>query len=88
MPYIITEACIGTEDKSCVEVCPVDCIHPGEEQLFINPDECIECAACEPACPVNAIYLDVDVPEKWKDYIDKNADFFKLGGQPAPEPEP
>jgi NAD-dependent dihydropyrimidine dehydrogenase PreA subunit len=88
MPYIITEACIGTEDKSCVEVCPVDCIHPGENQLFINPDECIECAACEPACPVNAIYLDVDVPEKWKDYIDKNADFFKNGGQPAPTPKP
>ena len=77
MPYIITEPCIGTQDKSCVEVCPVDCIHPGENQLFINPDECIECAACEPACPVNAIFLDVDVPDKWKEYIPKNADFYK-----------
>ncbi len=77
MPYVITEPCIGTEDKSCVEVCPVDCIHPGENQLFINPDECIECAACEPACPVNAIFLDVDVPDKWKEYIQKNADFYK-----------
>ncbi len=76
MPYVITEPCLGVTDKSCVEVCPVDCIHPGESQLFINPDECIECAACEPACPVNAIFLDVDVPEKWKDYIQKNADFF------------
>lgn len=84
MPYIITEPCIGTEDKSCVEVCPVDCIHPGEHQLFINPDECIECAACEPACPVNAIYLDVDVPEKWKEYIHKNSDFFIKNGSPIP----
>ena len=82
MPYIITEPCIGTQDKSCVEVCPVDCIHPGEEQLFINPDECIECAACEPACPVNAIFLDVDVPDKWKEYTRKNAEFFK-NPQPA-----
>ena len=87
MPYVITEACIGTEDKSCVEVCPVDCIHPGENQLFINPDECIECAACEPACPVNAIFLDVDVPEKWKEYIAKNADFYKENQPQAPAKE-
>jgi len=84
MPYIITEPCIGTLDKSCVEVCPVDCIHPGEDQLYINPDECIECAACEPACPVHAIYLDVDVPDNWKDYIQKNADFYAKADQPAP----
>jgi ferredoxin len=84
MPYVITEACIGTKDKSCVEVCPVDCIHEGDDQLYINPDECIECAACEPACPVNAIFLDVDTPEKWKDYIQKNADFFAQKDHPAP----
>lgn len=86
MPYIITEPCIGTQDKSCVEVCPVDCIHPGAEQLFINPDECIECAACEPACPVNAIFLDVDVPDKWKEYTQKNAEFFK-SPQPSGVPK-
>jgi ferredoxin len=84
MPYVITEACIGTKDKSCVEVCPVDCIHEGDDQLYINPDECIECAACEPACPVNAIFLDVDTPEKWKDYIQKNADFFTQKDHPVP----
>ncbi|HVP38556.1 MAG TPA: ferredoxin family protein [Candidatus Saccharimonadales bacterium] len=84
MPYVITEPCIGTKDKSCVEVCPVDCIHDGGEQLYINPDECIECAACEPACPVNAIFLDVDVPDKWKDYIRKNAEFYAHKDQPAP----
>lgn len=84
MPYVITEPCIGTLDKSCVEVCPVDCIHPGEDQLYINPDECIECAACEPACPVHAIYLDVDVPDNWKDYVQKNADFYAKQNMPAP----
>ena len=64
MPYVITQPCIGQRDASCVEVCPVDCIHPTPdeegyeyaEQLYINPDECIDCGACEPACPVTAIF--------------------------------
>jgi len=86
MTYVIAEPCIGTKDKSCVEVCPVDCIHESDGQLFINPDECIECAACEPACPVSAIFLDVDVPAKWKDYIQKNADFFVKKDPVAPSP--
>ncbi len=76
MTYVITEACIGVKDASCVDVCPVDCIHPGEDQLFIDPDECIECAACEPECPVNAIFAEEDVPEKYKHYTQINADFF------------
>lgn len=76
MTYVITEACIGVKDASCVDVCPVDCIHPGEDQLFIDPDECIECAACEPECPVNAIFAEEDVPEKYKHYTQLNADFF------------
>lgn len=79
MAYIITEACIGVKDKSCVDVCPVDCIHGGDDddQLFIDPDECIDCSACEPACPVNAIYFEDDVPAEFKDYIAKNRDYFK-----------
>jgi ferredoxin len=76
MTYVITEACIGVKDASCVDVCPVDCIHPGEDQFFIDPDECIECAACEPECPVNAIFTEEDVPEKYKHYTQLNADFF------------
>ena len=76
MTYVITEACIGVKDASCVDVCPVDCIHPGEDQLFIDPDECIECAACEPECPVNAIFAEEDLPEKYRPYIQINADFF------------
>src|SRR5215212_5147218 len=60
MPYVITEACIGTKDKACVDVCPVDCIYEGPEQLFIHPDECIDCGACEPECPVTAIFPEED----------------------------
>ena len=74
MTYIITEPCIGTKDASCVDVCPVDCIHSTEEdeQYYIDPDTCIDCAACETVCPVNAIYFEDDVPEEWKGYIAKN----------------
>jgi NAD-dependent dihydropyrimidine dehydrogenase PreA subunit len=85
MTYVITNPCIGTKDASCVDVCPVDCIHPGPgesefesaEQLYINPDECIDCGACEPACPVTAIFEESAVPAEWTQYIKINADFFK-----------
>lgn len=84
MAYIICEPCIGTKDTACVDVCPVDCIHPtsdednfaDEEMLYIEPDECIDCGACEPACPVTAIFAEEDVPEEWHDFIAKNYDFF------------
>ncbi len=79
--YIITEPCIGTKDAACVDVCPVDCIHPRKdepefesaEMLFIHPDECIDCGACVPACPVEAIFALDETPEKWKDFISVNA---------------
>ncbi|HEY4670250.1 MAG TPA: ferredoxin family protein [Tepidiformaceae bacterium] len=78
MPYIITEPCIGVKDASCVDVCPVDCIHTTEEapQYYINPAQCIDCAACEMACPVSAIMFEDDVPAEWKSYISSNAEFF------------
>jgi NAD-dependent dihydropyrimidine dehydrogenase PreA subunit len=66
MTYIITTPCIDVQDQACVEVCPVDCIHfdEGEDRmLYINPDECIDCGACEPACPVTAIFAEDDVPD-------------------------
>jgi len=72
MAHVITEPCIGTKDQSCVEVCPVECIYDGGDQLYIHPDECIDCGACVPACPVSAIYPEEDVPEQWKEYIEKN----------------
>jgi ferredoxin len=79
MTYVITEACIGTKDASCVEACPVDCIHStdADPQYYIDPDTCIDCGACEPVCPVNAIYAESDVPAEYKQYIQINADYFK-----------
>ena len=77
MPYVITEACIGTKDKACVDVCPVDCIYEGDQQLFIHPDECIDCGACEPECPVTAIFPEEDVPANMKQYVQINRDVFK-----------
>ena len=75
MPFVIAEPCIGVKDKSCVEVCPVNCIYEGEDQFYIHPDECIDCQACEAACPVQAIFPDNGVPEKWKPFIEKNQEF-------------
>ena len=82
MAYIIAEPCVDTKDTACVEVCPVDCIHPidgeGEPMLYIDPDECIDCGACEPECPVEAIFAEEDLPEEWNPYIEINAKFFEL----------
>ncbi|HXG94024.1 MAG TPA: ferredoxin family protein [Blastocatellia bacterium] len=79
MAFVICEPCIGAKELFCVDVCPVDCIQggPDEEQMYIDPAVCIDCAACEPVCPVSAIFLEADVPSKWQSYIKKNADFFK-----------
>jgi ferredoxin len=78
MPFVIAEPCIGVKDRSCVSVCPVDCIQGGDDdtQLFINPDECIDCGLCEPECPVDAIFMEDEVPEKWKSFIQLNTDHF------------
>jgi NAD-dependent dihydropyrimidine dehydrogenase PreA subunit len=76
MSYVITEPCIDVKDKACVEVCPVDCIYEGPHQLFIHPDECIDCGACEPVCPVTAIFTEDEVPEPSKPFIELNRQFF------------
>ena len=79
MTYVITEPCIGTKDASCVDVCPVDCIHSSAEdqQYYINPETCIDCAACETVCPVSAIYFEDDVPAEQKQFTEINAEWFK-----------
>jgi ferredoxin len=83
MPYVITEACVGTKDRACVDVCPVDCIYEGEQQLYIHPDECIDCGACEPECPVTAIFPEEDVPGNMKHYVQINRDVFKSESPPG-----
>jgi NAD-dependent dihydropyrimidine dehydrogenase PreA subunit len=79
MAYVITEPCVGTKDKSCVDVCPVDCIHGTDDspQYYIDSEVCIDCGACVSACPVEAIYADSDVPDKWKNFIDLNKAFYQ-----------
>ncbi len=79
MAYIICEPCIDVMDTACVDVCPVFCIHTseGETQLYIDPDVCIDCQACVPACPVEAIYMQSDVPSQWESFIDINRKFFE-----------
>ena len=79
MAYVIVQPCIGVKDASCVEVCPVDCIHTSDcdPMYYIDPDECIDCGACEPECPVTAIFAEDALPEKWNNFIQINADFFK-----------
>ena len=77
MTYIIAQPCIDTNDASCIEVCPVDCIYEGKDQFYIHPDECIDCGACEPECPVQAIFPDTDVPVEWEGYIEKNKAHFE-----------
>ncbi|MGH7613558.1 MAG: 4Fe-4S dicluster domain-containing protein [Gemmatimonadales bacterium] len=77
--FIIAEPCIGVLDRGRVDVCPVDCIYEGPDQLYIHPDECIDCGACEPECPVTAIFPEADVPEKWASYTMKNSAYFEGG---------
>jgi NAD-dependent dihydropyrimidine dehydrogenase PreA subunit len=79
MTYVITEPCIGVKDASCVDVCPVDCIHAtdSDPMYYIDPDECIDCGACEPECPVTAIFAEDAVPDGQQQYTQINADYFK-----------
>src|SRR4026209_1575640 len=82
MTHIITTLCV--RDRGCIDVCLVECMVPGQPVnewpwIYIDPDTCIDCGACVPECPVTAIFPNEDVPEGWREYIDKNADYFKLG---------
>lgn len=86
MTYVIAEPCIDVVDRACVEECPVDCIYEGERALYIQPDECVDCGACEPVCPVQAIFYEDDLPDSWQPYLKDNEDFFALPlpGRDAP----
>ena len=83
MTYVIAQPCVDLKDKACIEECPVDCIYEGERSLYIHPDECVDCGACEPVCPVEAIYYEDDVPEQWAEYYKANVEFFDDLGSPG-----
>ena len=72
MTYVIAQPCVDLKDRACVDECPVDCIYEGKRMLYIHPDECVDCGACEPVCPVEAIFYEDDTPEEWKAYYDAN----------------
>ncbi len=90
MTYIIAEPCVDVRDRACVDVCPVDCIYEIEDTqlsegddaykmiLYIHPEECIDCGACEPECPVEAIFPEDEVPDKWSEYTPYNYEAFGL----------
>ena len=74
MPHIVTTACVDHKYQECVAVCPVDAFREADRDLVIDPDECIDCGACIPECPVDAIFADTDIPEEEEEWIDRNAD--------------
>lgn len=74
MAYVVTDNCIDCKYTSCAAVCPVEAFHEGPDRLYINAETCIDCNACVPECPVDAIFPDYDVPEQWKAAIDWNRD--------------
>jgi NAD-dependent dihydropyrimidine dehydrogenase PreA subunit len=86
MTYVIGAPCIDVVDRACVDECPVDCIYEGKRMLYIHPDECVDCGACEPVCPVEAIYYEDDLPDDLVEFKDDNARFFAepLPGADAP----
>jgi ferredoxin len=80
MTYIAAEPCIDVLDLTCTEVCPVDCIYYEQgvdRQVYIHPEECIECGACEPVCPVEAIYEETALPERWRHFYEINVQWFQ-----------
>jgi len=81
--YVIAQPCVDLKDRGCVDECPVDCIYEGKRMLYIHPDECVDCGACEPVCPVEAIFYEDDTPEEWKEYYDANVHFFDDLGSPG-----
>ena len=83
MTYVIAEPCVDVLDKTCIEECPVDCIYEGDRKLYINPDECIDCGACEPLCPMEAIFFVDHLPEKWQGHKQSSAAFFVELGMPG-----
>ncbi len=88
MAFVVAEPCIRCRYTECVEVCPVDCFHAGPNFLVIDPEECIDCGACEPVCPSKAIFREDDLPEKWKEYVALNAELARTWPRITEKAEP
>jgi NAD-dependent dihydropyrimidine dehydrogenase PreA subunit len=76
MTYVIAEPCVDVHDRGCVDECPVDCIFDGVRKSYIQPDVCVDCGACEPVCPVSAIFSEDDLPAEWVDFARIDREFF------------
>ena len=74
MAYTVAEPCVNCKYTDCVTVCPVECFYEADNTLYIHPDECIDCGACVPECPVQAIFPNEEVPEEWQNWIEINSD--------------
>jgi NAD-dependent dihydropyrimidine dehydrogenase PreA subunit len=76
MTFVVTQACVDIQDRSCIQVCPADCIYEGGRMMYINPDQCIDCGACEEVCPTSAIRYDADLTDENEKFLELNAEFF------------
>jgi ferredoxin len=83
MAYVIAQSCVDVKDKACIEECPVDCIYEGSRKLYIHPDECVDCGACEPVCPVEAIFYEDDLPDGAAGFARMDREFFTPIGSPG-----
>ncbi|MFD7341460.1 ferredoxin [Streptomyces violascens] len=83
MTYVIAQPCVDIKDKACIEECPVDCIYEGPRKLYIHPDECVDCGACEPVCPVEAVFYESDLPDSLRDYRTADREVFVELGSPG-----
>ncbi|MBO4208316.1 ferredoxin [Micromonospora echinofusca] len=83
MVYVVTDACLDIQDRSCIEECPVDCIYEGDRMMYINPEECVDCGRCEPVCPTVSIFHQDDLPAPAKHFAQINAEFFTDLGMPG-----
>ncbi|MEV6650784.1 ferredoxin [Streptomyces sp. NPDC051219] len=83
MTYVIAQPCVDVKDRSCIDECPVDCIYEGRRALYIHEDECVDCGACEPVCPVEAIFFETDLPPELHQFRQSALDFFTDIGAPG-----
>jgi ferredoxin len=88
MTHVVAEPCFDCKYTDCVVVCPVDCFYQSEQLLYIHPDECIDCEACVPECPVEAIFHEDNLPEQWKEYLALNAEMAKQSPNIAEKQDP